>query len=56
MSFFLPALFDNMKITKNGTGGKRKREKNKKKISLMGHWDKESEQNGKFIFWHFFLS
>ena len=21
----------------------------------MSHWDKESERNGKFIFWHFFF-
>lgn len=55
MSFFLPALFDNMKITKTEREV-RENVKNKKKISLMGHWDKESEQNGKFIFWHFFLS
>ena len=40
MSFFLSALFDKIKITKNGTGGKRNREKTKEKILLMSHWDR----------------
>ena len=33
MSFFLSALFDKIKITKNGTGGKRNREKTKENFA-----------------------
>lgn len=33
MSFFLSALFDKIKITKNGTGGKRNREKQKENFA-----------------------